>query len=481
MGSSLRLMGFRAGLGYTSFQTVSGRSPDGSRTLSGRFAGAFRTLSGRFPDEIPKPSRSLADDFRAASGRPEPMQDAQPDLTILDEALVELPYIPDFLMDDLVWWFVPTLAGAKEAYHELLGRSAADWTTYYTKKGWRFIHTDPREAEGPFRVKHEGLELRILPQGRIFAPKPLFWPPGARAGVPLVSMAKQKPLNPWKPTYLQALNFIKRYEWPHPLPRSVHHAIWEIEECGQIAGSVSWKNAEAILLRNETAEVRETLSDIFYNRLEDYPLGSEVYLRVLGKFGPEGFAEVLKLSDHPISRKRKVVAHTLGELRRKDGIRALLKLLEDEDPEVRTAALRALGRLGVGPEDDPEGKVKAYLECGEIPKQVWSAQALLRGGDESHARYLVALVKEEPRLLTDMGELGDVLGDLGLDEAVPYLINRLKHEKSEFRADAAEALAKVTGLDIEYQSMDTEEQRRAAIKAFTRWWEEKKKERRKSR
>lgn len=120
----------------------------------------------------------------------------------------------------------------------------------------------------------------------------------------------------------------------------------------------------------------------------------------------------------------------------------------------------------------------AYVDSPEIPERVWAAQALLKGGDASRKEFLVALVKEEPRLLTDMGELGDVLAELKLVDAVPYLISRLKSDKSEFRADAAEALGKITELDIEYQSLDSEEQRRGAVKTYTRWWEEKKKERR---
>jgi HEAT repeat protein len=288
-------------------------------------------------------------------------------------------------------------------------------------------------------------------------------------------------LNPWKPNYIQALNFIRRFEWPCPLPRSVHHAIWEIEECGQVAGSVSWRNAEIVLRDNDSADVRRTLVEIFYNRPEDYPLGSEVYLKALGLSGEEGFQDLMDLASHPVSRKRKVVASTLGELKKPEGLATLLLLLEDEDPEVRRAALRAIGRVGIDLKADPEGKVAAYLEAAEIPHRVWAAQALLKGGDESQEKYLIGLVKEEPRLLTDMGELGDVLAELQLVEAVPYLIQRLKNEKSEFRADAAEALAKVTGLDIEYTSLDNDEQRRNAIKTFSRWWEDRKKERRKSR
>jgi HEAT repeat protein len=146
---------------------------------------------------------------------------------------------------------------------------------------------------------------------------------------------------------------------------------------------------------------------------------------------------------------------------------------------VRTSALRALGKAGVDPRSDAAGKVVVYLDAPEVSKRVWAAQALMRGGDEAHEKYLIGLVKEEPRLLTDMGELGEVLADLNLAESVPYLIQRLKHEKSEYRADAAEALARVTGLGLEYQSLDSEEQKRNAIKVYSRWWEDRKKERRK--
>lgn len=396
----------------------------------------------------------------------------------IERAVLELPYIPDFPIEDILFWFAPERRAPQAVYHELVGPSAENWQRYYaTKKGWSFLYGDTKEAEGPFRVKD--LRLVILEPGRIFSPKPAFRFDERSKPVPLPSIEKRRPLNPWKPNYIQALNFIKRYEWPHSLPRPVQYAVWEIEECGQVPGSTSWRNAERILRDHDSPELRDTIADIFYNRPEDYPLGSEVYLRVLGLSGPEGFRKLLELAKHPISRKRKIIAKTLGELRDRAAMPALLELLEDEDPEVRTAALRALGRVGVDAAADPQGKVAAYLESPEIPKKVWAAQALTRGGDRSHEKYILGLVKDEPRLMTDMGELGEVLADLELVEAVPYCIQRLKHEKSEFRADAAEALAKLTGVDLEYQSLDTEEQRRNAIRTFNRWWEDYKKERRK--
>jgi hypothetical protein len=396
----------------------------------------------------------------------------------LESAFLELPYIPDFLLEETLFWFAPTREGADAVYLELTGDAAETWKSSYTKKGWSFIHDDPRPAEGPYRVAGPSIRLSILEPGRIFAPKPVLRLAEGGQAIPIVSLEKRRPLNPWKPNYIQALNFIKKYEWPHSLPRSVQHAIWEIEECGQIAGSVSWKNAELILRDFDTKELRLTLADIFFNRPEDYPLGSEVYLRTLGRSGPNGFAELVELAKHPISRKRKVVAHTLGELRKPEGVAPLLVLLEDEDPDVRNAALRALGKTGVRPGEDPSGKVIAYLGDPEVPKRVWAAQSLLKGGDIAHEKFLLTLVKEEPRLLTDMGELGDVLGDLGLFDAVPYLIHRLKSDKAEFRADAAEALGKVTGVELEYHSVDTEEQRKSAIKTYTRWWEDRKREKR---
>jgi hypothetical protein len=397
----------------------------------------------------------------------------------LEEVHLELPYIPDFLLEEMWIWLAPSLASPQAAYHELVGESEKTWKSYYyTKKGWSFIHADQRPAEGPFRAPLARTHLRIQEPGRIFQPRPVLKLSEDGPAIPIVSLDKRRPLNPWKPNYIQALNFIRKYEWQTEQPRSVQHAIWEIEECGQIAGSRSWRNAELILRDLDSRELRLALVDIFYNRPEDYPLGSEVYLSCLGSSGPDGFAELLELAKHPIARKRKVVANTLGELRKQEGLSTLLELLDDEDPDVRNAALRAVGKVGIAPDHAAAARVRAYLEAPEMKHRVWAAQALRRGGDAEHEKYLLALVKEEPRLLTDMGELGDVLADLHLTESVPYLIQRLKHSKSEFRADAAEALGKLTGLNLEYQSLDNPEQQHSTIKAYTRWWEQKKKERR---
>ncbi len=395
----------------------------------------------------------------------------------LGEAILGMAYIPDFLAEDLHFWFVPSRESPTAVYHELVGEAAETWGTYYTKKGAGFL-SKGREGEGPYRVDPRDLHFEILDPGKLFAPKPIFRFTRDGPAIPIVSLEKRRPINEWKPNYIKALNFIKKYEWTEPVPRAVHYAVWEIEECGEIAGSTAWRNAERILRDARSLAVLKTLSDIFFNRPEDFPLGSEVYLRILGDSGEEGFAELVQLAKHPIARKRKVVAQALGALAIRDGLPSLLMLLEDEDPEVRTAALRSIGIVGVNDETDPERKVASYLESDEIFRRVWAAQALFKGGDTSHQKFFINLVKEEPRLLTDMGELGDVLGDIQLLQVVPFVINRLKHDKPEYRADAADALEKLTGLELNYTSHDqSPEVRRQAIRLCNRWWSDYKRTR----
>ena len=395
---------------------------------------------------------------------------------VLEAAYLHLPYIPDFLLNEVLFYFVPSREDVQGVYHQLIGESARNWSSYYTKKGWKFIHEDS-QRDGPYRVSPGGVHIDILEPGRFFAPRPMFRFEPRGPGYPILSLDKRRPLNPWKPNYVRALRFIKKYDWPHALPRRVQMAIWEIEECGEIAGSTSWINGEAVLMESDSSEMRETLADVFYNRPEDFPLGSEIYLRVLGNLGKRGFSHLVELATHPVTRKRVIVAKTLGNLRNPAGVETLMLLLDDEDPHVRSAALRSLGRVGRPEGADPEGKVRSYLKSEEISHRVWAAQALLAGGDEEQKKYLVQLVKEEKRPLTDLGELGEVVVELNLIDTVPFLINRLKDTRAEVSTDAAEVLQKLTGIDVEFSVEEGKEQRRTAIKSYSRWWEEKKRER----
>ena len=410
---------------------------------------------------------------------PTPEPDPPTDEPVLEKAVLELPYLPDFLLDEVRFWFVPSRGQVHQVYHELVGESAKNWSSYYTNKGWKFLQNSQHPGDGPYRVRSGAIRLEILEQGWFLAPRPVFYFEPGGPGYPIVSLEKRRPINPWKPNYIRALNFIKKYEWPRSLPRRVQVAIWEIEECGQIPGSISWKNAEAVLRESDSEDLRYTLSDLFFNRPEDFPLGSEVYLRVLAGLGEDGFARLKKLASHPVTRKRGCVAKTLGSLLDPRAVEPLLVLLEDEDSSVRSAALRSLANNGVTSQSDPEGKVRSYLESeeSELPQRVWAAAALLRGGEEEHRKFLIGLVKDEQRPLDDMGELGEVLAALKLIDATPFLIQRLKSGSRDLAIDAADALGRLTGLNLEYSAEEDAEQKRLAVRAYNRWWEEKKRER----
>jgi hypothetical protein len=411
---------------------------------------------------------------------------------VLDRIVLELGYIPDFLLDDLRFYFVPTLATCREVYHELTGKSDEQWGAYYyTKKGWSFVQGGA-EGEGPYRVRPGAIELEILDPGRLFAPKPRLRLEANGKELPIVSLEKRRPINPWKPQYLRSIQFIKKYEWPHPLPRRVHTAIWEIEECGEMPGTVSWMNAERLLIRSGQSEdsdanaLRETLQDIFFHRPEDYPLGSQIYLRVLGQLGDDGFSRLLELARHPITRKRLAVAKALGEPTagsalppeeaRRQRLSGLWVLLDDEDPNVREASLRSIARIGLRAEDDIT-PIAPYLESGETKHLVWAAQAL-SGRSPEHRKLLLQLVKEDPRPLTDLGDLGELIVENRVVEAVPYLIQRLKNDDRQVVIDAADVLQRLSGFEIEVSAEGADEQKRLAVKHYQRWWEELKKQRR---
>ncbi len=401
----------------------------------------------------------------------------------LSAAVLCVPYIPDFLVDDLLFYFAPSLDGAREAYHSLPPAALDRWSSYFSKKGFRFHQSDPgdRDGEGPYKVRPGALRIELLESGRLFGPRPYLRLPDGAAEVPIVSLEKKRPLNPWKPQYIRALNFIKKYEPPRPIPKEAEYCLWEIEECGEVSGSTSWENAERILLElaEGSDDVQEVLADVFSRRPEDFPLGSEVYLRILGNAGDDGYARLCDLHSHPQRLKRRHVAVVLGKLGNPQGLETLIKLLDDHETDVRDAAICAVGKVGLPPDHTERGRMEALLESNEISHQVWAAEALYRGGDSEQEKRLIAFVKERDMPLYNMGELGHILQEFELVQAVPFLIKRLRSDRVELRDDAAEVLRELTGVDPELTSQGDGEQRRGAIKAWKNWWEDYKRNKRK--
>ncbi|MFP6737949.1 MAG: HEAT repeat domain-containing protein [Planctomycetota bacterium] len=399
----------------------------------------------------------------------------------LEELALELLYIPEFDVEDLRYWFVPSFESPKAVYQELANDPNRQWGAYYTSKGWDFLFSDsPPEGDGPFRVREGGTRVEVVDRGRFFSPKPVVRLGRLAEALPLAGLEKNQPLNPWRPNYLKSLIFIKKqYQWEHELPAKVVLSIYAIEECGEFSGSQAWVNAERILLQSDSEALRETLSDFFSQRPEEFELGSQIYLRVLGRLGDEGFSMLLDLAKHPVTRKRRHVATVLGDIceGRPGGIETLLLLANDEDFGVRDEALEALARVGVDATIDSGAKVASFLESEEIRHRVWAAAAYLKGGDESQRKFLVQLIKEDERTLSELGNLGEIVVRLNLLDVTPFLIRRFKAGTDDLALDAMETLSSLTGIELEYSLLNDAEAKRAAIKALKRWWDERKRER----
>jgi len=399
----------------------------------------------------------------------------------LEELALELLYIPEFDVEDLRYWFVPSFESPKAVYQELANDPNRQWGAYYTSKGWDFVFSDsPPEGDGPFRVREGGTRVEVVDRGRFFSPKPVVRLGRLAEALPLAGLEKNQPLNPWRPNYLKSLIFIKKqYQWEHELPAKVVLSIYAIEECGEFSGSQAWVNAERILLQSDSEALRETLSDFFSQRPEEFELGSQIYLRVLGRLGDEGFSMLLDLAKHPVTRKRRHVATVLGEIceGRPGGIETLLLLANDEDFGVRDEALEALARVGVDATIDSGAKVASFLESEEIRHRVWAAAAYLKGGDESQRKFLVQLIKEDERTLSELGNLGEIVVRLNLLDVTPFLIRRFKAGPDDLALDAMETLSSLTGIELEYSLLNDAEAKRSAIKALKRWWDERKRER----
>lgn len=407
--------------------------------------------------------------------------DETPRERVLDELTLELLYIPEFDVADLRYWFAPSLESPKAVYQEIANDPNRHWGAYYTRKGWDFLFSGaPPKGEGPFKVREGGTSIEVVDRGRLFSPKPVVRL--GRLGEPLAlaGLEKNQPLNPWRPNYLKSLIFIKKqYKWEYELPAKAVLSLYAIEECGEFSGSQAWVNAERILLQSDSEPLRATLSDFFSQRPEDFELGSQICLRVLGNLGEEGFSMLLDLAKHPVTRKRRHVASILGELcgDRPGGIETLLLLADDEDFGVRDEALQALAGVGVNETTDSGGRVASFLESEEIRHRVWAAAAYLKGGDESQRKFLVQLIKEDERTLSELGNLGEIVVRLQLLDVTPFLIRRFKSGTDDLALDAMETLSSLTGIELEYSLLNDPEAKRSATKELKRWWDERKRER----
>ncbi|MFE9776193.1 HEAT repeat domain-containing protein [Streptomyces sp. NPDC005931] len=141
-------------------------------------------------------------------------------------------------------------------------------------------------------------------------------------------------------------------------------------------------------------------------------------------------------SRSPVRRGR--AAHVLGQLRHREAAAPLCRLLDDRDPEVRTAAARALGRTG-DPTAVPHLLASLYGPR-TVPPKVVSASLVALGADAWPA---VTAGLRDPQSLVRAVAI-EVLGATGAIARVPDIVRALREDpEAEVRIRAARALGRL--------------------------------------
>lgn len=162
----------------------------------------------------------------------------------------------------------------------------------------------------------------------------------------------------------------------------------------------------------------------------------ESVVRVLEQRGSLARALHRLTSRDPVQRARG--AELLGACRREGAAEDLVELLADPDPEVRTVAARALGRIG-----SPRAALPLLATIGtraDVPPRI-VATALLRIGVAAHPALVTAM--SDPEALR-RATAAEIAGLDGAVTAVDGLLRLLEHDEAvEVRIRAARALGRI--------------------------------------
>lgn len=236
----------------------------------------------------------------------------------------------------------------------------------------------------------------------------------------------------------------------------------------------------------------------------------------LGKLGDSRAVPPLMqaLQTHPDMYVRIGAAAALGDLDVVAAVPALIESLDDREPLVRTAAQDALvsltGRKATHQADAPAEEQAAGQESW---RQWWRQRGVSQQEADTDTaapptaefEQWVEQLRDESeeaafKATLELGNLGDVraagplvvvlqthdsyyvrlaaataLGELGVVDTLPALIDALTDQDSLVRTAAHDALTTITGAKIDYTAdAETGEEREAGQARWRAWWEENK-------
>ncbi len=143
-------------------------------------------------------------------------------------------------------------------------------------------------------------------------------------------------------------------------------------------------------------------------------------------------------------RLRSAGVQALAFIDSRDGLRALIAALDDEDSWVRYYAARSLGRLSSS--DAVEPLARLAKEDSAVPVRISAAQALAAIGGPTATRVLSALLNSDERDIS--GAAATALGSIGHPDALPPLMAMARSTDHERRLDAIQALGSRADLEV---------------------------------
>ncbi|OLE25393.1 MAG: hypothetical protein AUG44_16120 [Actinobacteria bacterium 13_1_20CM_3_71_11] len=196
----------------------------------------------------------------------------------------------------------------------------------------------------------------------------------------------------------------------------------QLEELVALRGP-HWRALEpaaTAMLAKVRGEARDALVEVF----ERHGVGDRA-LRDLGRAG---------------AVRRGRAAETLGSLRRRDAVPALCARLADRDPDVRLAAVRALGRIG-----DPAaaGPLLATLAIPEPAPVQLVAYALVQLDAGADHALLAGLDHPDPQVRATVLDTLRLRGTTGAEARVVAVLR--EDPSAEVRRRAAAMLGRVGG------------------------------------
>jgi HEAT repeat protein len=140
--------------------------------------------------------------------------------------------------------------------------------------------------------------------------------------------------------------------------------------------------------------------------------------------------------------RRAAAAYRLGDMACDEVAPQLLTALDDRDREVRAAAARSLGRLGVTAAAKP---LVDALVAGRVPQGI-AGEALMDLGDGGTPELRRVAAHEEPHIRATAVAL---IGRTGGSPDAPVVEPALEDPSAEVRAAAAEALGRIGSVTAE--------------------------------